>query len=317
MSQQKKRRRQKPGRFLSILILIFAVLVVFEGKLLINIFRKEPYHKQVSSQVDALLAEDTAETESNTSKEVLPDETETTATTQQTEAPIDSAAVVPAQSTAVDDSYFSDAVFIGDSRMEGFRNVSGLTQGTFLTGVGMNVTDIFTNQYIHMYNEQITVFQALYNTDYKKVYIMLGTNNLGEHDFNDFKRDYDLCLGEIKKQLPDAEIYVLGVIYVDETKVTTGDYVTNANIDIVNEKIIEICEESGYHYVNVNEVLSDGNHSLISAASSDGIHLYQEYCAIWLDYLKTHYISDSGSSVTETTAETESQTQTETASADQ
>ena len=42
------------------------------------------------------------------------------------------------QATPVDDSYFSDAVFIGDSRVEGFHMQSGITQGTFLTGVGMN-----------------------------------------------------------------------------------------------------------------------------------------------------------------------------------
>ena len=75
------------------------------------------------------------------------DDTAGTDSTQQTNASgsgetIDSAAVVPAQSDSVDDSYFSDAVFIGDSRMEGFRNASGITQGTFLTGVGLSINDM-------------------------------------------------------------------------------------------------------------------------------------------------------------------------------
>lgn len=304
MSQQKKRRQRRPGRFLSILILVFAVLVVFEGKLLISIFSKETLENQVSAEVSELLKDSTPETDTETTTDTALAETEETPETKQTEPPIVSEAVVPKQSVAVDDSFFSDAAFIGDSRMEGFRNQSGISEGTFLTGVGMNVGDIFSTQYINMYNEMITVYQALYNTGYKKIYIMLGTNNLGEPDFDNFKEKYRVCLGEIKKQVPSAEIYVMSVVYVEESKVTTGDYVNNKNISAVNEKILELCEENDYHYLNVNEVLSDGNQALIEGASSDGIHIYEKYCKIWLDYLRTHYISDSASSSTETEAKT-------------
>ena len=215
----------------------------------------------------------------------------------------------------MDDTYFADAVFIGDSRMEGFRNQSGITQGQFLTGVGMNVSNIFTQQYIHMYNEQITVYQALINTNYKKVYVMLGTNDLGEPDFNEFKENYRTCLREMKKLLPEGVImYVINVAYVEEAKVEDPTYVNNQNIDTVNEKILELCEEEGYHYLNVNEVLSNGNHSLIEGATSDGVHMYADYCKIWLDYLRNHYVSEEASSQTEPSSETETSTETESSS---
>ena len=222
-------------------------------------------------------------------------------------------ALVPEQNIPIDDSYFSDAVFIGDSRMEGFRNQSGITQGTFLTGVGMNVTDIFTQKYIHLYNEQITVYQALYNTDYKKVYVMLGTNDLGEPDFNDFKENYRVCLGEIKKMLPDAIVYVISIAYVEEAKVEDTSYVNNKNITTANEKILELCEEQGYHYININEVLSDGNGALTEGATSDGVHMYDTYCKIWLEYLKDHYILEE-TPAESTTPEAETQTESQTES---
>lgn len=309
MPHQKKRKRQQPGRFLNMLILVFIVLIVFEGNLLINIFQKESLKSQVNSQIDELLVNSKAkEPETEISSET---EAPVLMTEPQTEAAPVSPAIVPVQSVPVDDTYFADAVFIGDSRMEGFRNQSGITQGQFLTGVGMNVSNIFTQQYIHLYNEQITVYQALINTNYKKVYVMLGTNDLGEPDFNDFKEKYRICLGEIKKLLPDGVImYVINVAYVEEAKVEDTTYVNNQNIDAVNEKILELCEEEGYYYVNVNEVLSDGNHSLIDGATSDGVHMYDTYCKIWLDYLRNHYVSESTSQNTpESSPETENQTE--------
>jgi lysophospholipase L1-like esterase len=313
MPHQKKRKRQQPGRFLNMLILVFIVLIVFEGKLLINIFQKDSLKSQVDSQIHELLADSkTKEPETKVSPET---EAPAPMTEPQTEAVPVSAAIVPKQSTSVDDTYFADAVFIGDSRMEGFRNQSGITQGQFLTGVGMNVSNIFTQQYIHMYNEQITVYQALINTNYKKVYVMLGTNDLGEPDFNEFKENYRTCLREMKKLLPEGVImYVINVAYVEEAKVEDPTYVNNQNIDTVNEKILELCEEEGYHYLNVNEVLSNGNHSLIEGATSDGVHMYADYCKIWLDYLRNHYVSEEASSQTEPSSETETSTETESSS---
>lgn len=310
MPHQRKRKRQNPGRFLNMLILIFIILVVFEGRLLINIFQKESLPSLVDSQINELLTDTRAkvpETENTLETTAPVPMTETQAPDVPTNP-----SIVPEQSTPVDDTYFADAVFIGDSRMEGFRNQSGITQGQFLTGIGMNVNNIFTQKYIHLYNEQITVYQALINTQYKKVYIMLGTNDLGEPDFDAFKENYRLCLSEIKKLLPqDTLIYVINVAYVEEAKIEDTSYVNNQNIEIVNQKILELCEEEGYYYLNVNEVLSDGNHSLIEGATSDGVHMYDTYCKIWLDYLRTHYVSETDPSAGEEESSSESETQTE------
>ena len=198
--------------------------------------------------------------------------------------------IVPEQAVPVDDSYFSDATFIGDSRMEGFRINSGITEGTFLTGVGMDTTNIFQTPFISSPSGNILVFQALYGTDCEKFYVLLGTNELGTYDWSEFKENYRIVLGELKKLSPNALIYVMSVPYVEEDKVTTGDYINNENVDTMNRVILELCEENGYHFLNINEVLSNGNHSLIEGATSDGVHMYPQYCEIWLNYLKNHYV---------------------------
>ncbi len=226
------------------------------------------------------------------------DDAASTDSTQQTNASgsgetIDSAAVVPAQSDSVDDSYFSDAVFIGDSRMEGFRNASGITQGTFLTGVGLSINDM-DKQIISTADGNISVYQGLSGRKYKRIYLMLGTNDLGFYPWDQFQPTFEKAIRQFHALQPDAIIYICSVIYVEESKIAKGfEYDNNQNVQTINQYILS-CEDLWYsYYLNLNEIFSDGNHELIPGASADGIHLEPEYCAQMLTYLKSHYISDS------------------------
>lgn len=313
MPQQKKRKPRQTARFLNILILILTVLVVFEGRLILNIMSRHTIQNQVQEQLDEVFSakEFQTEAEKKPKTDSMAAASENTAAPQQTPAsqtqPSNPCAV-PKQSAPVDDSYFSDAVFIGDSRVEGFHIQSGITQGTFLTGVGMDSANIFENQYITTEAGNITVFQALYNNSFKKMYIMLGTNELGYPDFEEFRKNYTLCLKELRKMMPNALFYVSAVPYVEESKVETGDYVNNTNIDTVNQIISEICQANNYYYLNPNEVLSDGNGSLALDATSDGIHMYPQYCAKWLEYLKVHYVTDDVLGNTAASTENSSET---------
>ena len=121
---------------------------------------------------------------------------------------------------------------------------------------------------------------------------MLGTNELG-NVWEDFTKSYRIMMSETKRLFPDSIIYAIAVPYVEEDKVTTGDYINNANVDKMNNIILNICKEGGYHFLDVNEVLSDGNHSIIAGASSDGVHMYEDYCKKMLDYFRSHYVSES------------------------
>ena len=100
-----------------------------------------------------------------------------------------------------------------------------------------------------------------------------------------------MSCGELRKLMPNAIFYVSAVPYVEEAKVQTGDYVNNTNIDTVNQIILEICKCQWLLLSESNEVLSNGNGALAADATSDGIHMYPEYCAKWLDYL--HALCDS------------------------
>lgn len=226
-----------------------------------------------------------------------------------------SPAIVKEAATPVDDSYFSDAVFIGDSRMQGFQNASGITQGTFFTSVGMSLATMQSEAVIPTSEGNVTVASALSGGSYGKVYIMLGTNDLGEYDWDSFKEGFISCTKRFQEIQPNAIFYICSVIYVEESKITSGSsYVTNANVDKINSILLDICESQGYHYLDLNEILSNGYGSLIEGASSDGVHVYEKYCKQMLAYMKSHYVTaDDGSSADSGEESETEESETETA----
>lgn len=317
MAQKKKRpnaRERRNGFIINVLTLIVLILLVFEGKSLISLFSSQTIQDRIRQEESEVFAganltekqtEAVTEMSSENSTEKSSENTTEQENESETDAPVTDRftglpdgsdeymnIVVPEQASAVDDSYFEDAVFIGDSRMQGFRNLSGITKGSFVTAVGMELENFYTDSQIATAAGNVTVLDALKNINFSKIYMMLGTNELGAYDMSQVGESYRQVLADIKQlsSSPDPIVYVYSVIYVDEPLVTTGDYVNNTNVDAVNMEILKMCKEEGYHYINLNEVLSNGYHGLISGAAEDGIHLNTDYCKEWLEYTKTHYI---------------------------
>lgn len=327
---KRKRKKRHDSLVLQLMILVAVVLVVFEGRLVVTMVthRSSMKSSSVTDSTSAAAVQDgTLQTQASAAVAQSGDSVlaglptvraaaasasptpETQPETHATTSDPSSSAIVPKADTPVDDSYFSDAVFIGDSRMQGFQNASGITQGTFFTSVGMSLSTMQTGEVIRTTEGNITVAAALSGSKYSKVYIMLGTNDLGEYDWNSFHDGFVSCLKRFQEIQPDAIFYICSVIYVEESKVASGEYVNNTNVDKINSILLQVCEEEGYHYLDLNEVLSNGYGSLIEGASSDGVHIYEKYCKMMLDYLKSHYVTtDASDTANETETETESET---------
>ena len=200
------------------------------------------------------------------------------------------------ESEAVDSNYFSDTIFIGNSRTEGLMLFSGIDNTKSLTHKGLNVDTIFTNPVINKNGEKISVMEALKTENYKKIYIMLGLNETGWAYSNMFIEKYTEAIKGIKAINPDAKIYVQSILPVSKETSDTHAYVKKSKIDEYNTLIKKMCVDNQVYYVNVAEVMADDTGYLPKAASTDGIHLNKEYCVKWLEYLKTHSVKSEVSS---------------------
>lgn len=196
-----------------------------------------------------------------------------------------------AASDPVEDTYFEDAVFIGDSRTEGLKLYSGLKSATFLCGRGMTVKTAINNTLSDTSTGAgMTVVQAVQNKRYGKVYIMLGMNELGWVNNDIFYQTYQDLVQQIKQAAPGATIYIQTLMPVTAWKSEKHDYVKNEKIKVYNELIEKLAREEKVYLLDTFQAVVGPDGTLPDEATSDGIHLNKAYCKIWLAYLRTHTV---------------------------
>lgn len=196
------------------------------------------------------------------------------------------------ESEAVEDAYFEDAVFLGDSRTEGFHLYSGLESGTYFYAVGATVESVFTkNVWPADGKEKVPLLDALAETACGKVYLMLGINELGWSKKETFHDQYAKVIDRVREDHPEAEIVLQTILPVSAKQDAKGSYVNNARIGVYNQVIRALAEEKDCALVDVAEALAGEDGCLPKELNFDGVHLNPAGCKIWLDYLRTHSLS--------------------------
>lgn len=270
---------------------VFGAICLISGNLL-----------SVSNPEITSTSEQTTELES-TSEETTEATTETTEETTEatseetTEAPssssdgsYDYSSPVP-QSAPVDDSYFSDAVFMGDSRTEGFALFSGLDTMTTYASRGLNVSTVFTDATIDLNGTMVTAIDALRNTSFSKLYIMFGLNEASWPYSEVFIDEYGDIIDEARAINPNAIIYIQSILPVTKSCSDSSESFNKTKIDSLNAMLQQLAAEKQVYYIDCEKALADSEGYLPEEASTDGIHFGVPECEAWLEYLKTHTVS--------------------------
>ena len=207
------------------------------------------------------------------------------------------------ESEPVDDSYFDDVVFVGDSRTDGFRLYSGLERGTYFCVTGETVasaTDM--ENWKTEDGRKISLADAVAAADCGKIYLMLGVNELGWNGTDIFRSHAENLLRRLQADHPDAEIVVQSLLPVSAEQDAKGSYVNNQRILAYNQVWMELAEETGCDYVNIAEAVTGEDGCLPAEMSFDGVHLNRAGCHAWLDYLRTHSVGQPSGEHQETAA---------------
>lgn len=194
---------------------------------------------------------------------------------------------VPASDPA-EDTYFDDAVFLGDSRTEGFYLYSGLKTGQYLYAVGATVESVFSKPVWGEGASKVSLLDALAELDCRRVYLMLGVNELGWSKIENFHDQYALVIDRIREDHPEAEIALQSILPVSARQEAKKTYVNNRRIAEYNQVIAALAEEKNCAFINVAEAVTGEDGCLPADLNFDGVHLNSAGCRIWLDYLRTH-----------------------------
>ena len=172
-----------------------------------------------------------------------------------------------------EDLYFADAVFIGDSRVEGLRLYSGL-KTNFLSYTGQSISHVQGGGvYTTTTQGKTSVYTALEKTAYGKIYISLGVNDFSK-SASSFGASYRAVVDRIKQIRPNAAIYLMTLAPVNEEMAAKRGYsVKNSTINAFNAEIKAIAAEKQVFCVDVHSQFVNAQGSLNADECWDGIHL--------------------------------------------
>ncbi|MBS5344325.1 MAG: hypothetical protein KHX91_07205 [Clostridium sp.] len=202
-------------------------------------------------------------------------------------------------------SFFNDAVFVGDSvslklnlYVSAQRKTDSNFMGTaqFLTpgsyGTGNELKELGSDNSVHpSYNgTEMYLADAIQSMGAKKVFIMLGMNDIAVYGNDGAVKNMETVLTQIKEKNPETSIYVQSMTPIVGTAQTGS--LTNENLNIYNAGLKTMCEQNGYTYLDVASVMKDSEGNLKREYCSDpdnmGVHFTDEGCKVWIDYLRTH-----------------------------
>lgn len=194
----------------------------------------------------------------------------------------------------VESGWFSDAMFIGDSRMKGIMNNAEaggwFTPGRDLSLVGLTVSNIYT-EFVTVDGQTVTVADGIKMAgSFTKCYILLGINELGWGSSERFMECYKELVELVKTSHPEAQIYIIGNMPLGDKAVESGEWLTNENVVRFNGYIQQVAAEEQVYYIDAYSFLQvDGR--LPADAANDGIHVQPEICQKLVEYLMSHTVS--------------------------
>lgn len=199
-----------------------------------------------------------------------------------------------AYSERVGDEWFSDAVFIGDSRTQGLQLWGDIKTATYYAYQGLNVYTATTNAFINENGQYLTIAQAIArHPEFKKIYVCLGVNEYWMAE-SSYKSYYTTLIDSIMAANPSAAIYIYAVSPLVDGITHSENGLNNTKMAKFNQIAKELAISRGIYYIDADAPFtkqdSTGQYRpfLDWSESSDGVHLNSYGLSKLTEYLRTH-----------------------------
>lgn len=166
-----------------------------------------------------------------------------------------------------------NSVFVGDSITEGFSFYDIAEGRRVLAGKGD--TTVKAMDYVGSVKE----------INPTNVFILYGMNDLLYFPKDeDFIAQYSKLIQSIKKEVPSAHVYVQSIFPIAAFAENVELNMTNARIDELNKKLINMCVKEKVNYIDVNTSLKGKENYF----EPDGKHVKANFYEVWLETLRSN-----------------------------
>lgn len=198
------------------------------------------------------------------------------------------------------EAWFSDAVFIGDSIMLGWKNYNNnmlasnpaffgethfLCEGSY--GAANALVPISDTSLHPMYmGEQRLLWDSVALMEANKVFICFGLNDIAVYGVDGTVTNFTTIVNNILAARPEAQIYIISAMYMYEgSEMKT---LNNTNIRLLNDGLRSLCETRGFKFVDIASHLVNERGYLLPEYSSDNyVHQTTAAYNIWAEILRS------------------------------
>jgi len=186
----------------------------------------------------------------------------------------------------VDDSYFDDAVFVGDSLTIGIEYFSGFNS-LFLCAGGLSTQTLETQKL----SDGKTAIEIINEAEHLgKLYIMLGMNESIYEKPDEFIERYSSFIDAVRERFPNILVYVESITPVSRN-FENSKTLKNRMINSYNEHLLKMVKEKDCYYVDLNSYFADEDGYLPEGAGGDGVHFSPDNYRKLAEYLKNHAVA--------------------------
>jgi lysophospholipase L1-like esterase len=211
---------------------------------------------------------------------------ETTKTPETTKAPETTKLPETTKVPQTDEEYFSDTLFLGDSRTVGFYLYAKIPGATYFARTSMNVYNVFDDKVSETKDtSSYNLAELLSERKFGKIYILLGINEIG-YSYTSVVKNYSTVIDYIRQYQPDAKIIIQSNMHVTKKKSDSNpNTFSNSRIDELNRRLSELADNKKIFYLGFEEIFDGADGAMSSEYSGDGVHLYAKCYKLWRDWI--------------------------------
>ncbi len=214
-------------------------------------------------------------------------------------------------SADVNDAYFNDSVFVGNSIMLHYKNY--ITNGRATNNSLLGNASFFAAASFSFYNnknqkaeqsdcawpvyrgEKMNISSAVSAMNVKTVYLSLMALNdiaIYKDGITGVNETYNLVvelIGELKTANPDLNVVIISNTYLHSSNNSMSKKLNNGSIHTFNTRVLDYCNQNGIDFVDVAYALIDDSGCLGTEFCSDNYcHLTKAAYNAWTEQLRDY-----------------------------
>ena len=185
------------------------------------------------------------------------------------------------------EEYFSDALFLGDSRTVGLSLYARIPGATYFARTSMNVYNVFDDKASETSDTKSygNLADLLTKKKFGKIYILLGINEIG-YSYTSVVSNYSKVIDYIRQYQPDAKIIIQSNMHVTKKKSDANpNTFSNTRINELNRRLSQLADNKTVFYLGFEQIFDGADGAMSSEYSGDGVHLYGKCYKLWRDWI--------------------------------